>query len=156
MVNIWIIYHSKTGTCKKVCKEIASKLNGKYEIKTNEVKDIKPKAISNDPPDLLIVGSRITFDKPDRTITKFIKKLGQKLSSPIAKATTFYTHMTPWEEFKAKMGDILKDSNVAENIMPEYLEYKIQDVGKTSGPPEPGQEPKIDEYIKKIQNFISF
>lgn len=153
-MNIWLIYHSKTGTCKNLSEDIAKKLDNRYEIRTDEVKKIKPKDISNNPPDVLIVGARITFDRPDRTITKFVKKLGKKLDSPISKAVTFYTHMTPWESFKAKMNDILKENNVAEEIFPEYLEFKIQDTGKTTGPPEPGQEPKIDEFITKIQQFI--
>jgi flavodoxin len=154
MVNIWMIYHTKTGTCQKVCEDIATKLNGGYEIRTDEVKKIKEKDISGSPPDVLLVGSRITFDKPDRTITKFVKKLGKKLNSPIPKAATFYTHMTPWEDFKGKMGAILKENNVAKEILPEYLEFKIQDTGKTSGPPEPGQEPKIDAFVGKVRNFI--
>jgi len=129
-------------------------LSDGYEIRTDEVKKIKPKDIVKNPPDVLIVGSRITFDRPDRTITTFVKKVGKNLDSPISKAATFYTHMTPWEDFKAKMEDILKENNVAKEILPEYLEFKIQDTGKTTGPPEPGQELKIDEFVGKVQKFI--
>ncbi|TFF97544.1 MAG: hypothetical protein EU541_08110 [Promethearchaeota archaeon] len=155
MVNVWLIYHSKTGTCKQVCEDIASKFKDNYELRADEVKKIKPKDISNNPPDLLIVGSRITFDKPDRTISKFVQKIGKELNSPIEKAATYYTHMTPWDDSKAKMSEILKENNVAKNILPEHLAFKIQDVGKTKGPPEPGQEPKIEEFVKKVQEFIS-
>lgn len=149
-----MIYHSKTGTCKKLSEDIAEKLRDSYEVRIDEVKKINPKDIIKNPPDVLIVGSRITFDRPDRTITSFVKKLGKKLDSPLSKAATYYTHMTPWEEFKAKMDDTLKENKVAEEILPEYLEFKIQDTGKTTGPPEPGQEAKIDDFVNKLQNFI--
>jgi len=149
-----MIYHSKSGNCGKLCEDIAKKLNDRYEIRTDEVKSIKPGDIGNHPPDVLIVGSRITFGKPDRTITGFVKKLGKKLNSPISKAATFYTHMSPWQSSFAKMDDILKENNVVKEILPDFLEFKIQDTGKMSGPPEPGQEPKIDEFVNKVQNFI--
>ena len=149
-----MIYHSKSGNCGKLCEDIAKKLNGKYKIRTDEVKRIKPEDIGSHPPDVLIVGSRITFGKPDKTITGFIKKLGKKLNSPISKAATFYTHMSPWQNTFAKMDDILKENNVVKEILPDFLEFKIQDTGKMSGPPEPGQEPKIDKFVNKVQNFI--
>ncbi|MHA2430960.1 MAG: flavodoxin family protein [Promethearchaeota archaeon] len=149
-----MIYHSKSGNCGKLCEDIAKKLNVRYEIRTDEVKKIKPEDIGKHPPDVLIVGSRITFGKPDKIITGFVKKLGKKLNSPISKAATFYTHMSPWQNSFAQMNDILKDNNVVKEFLPDFLEFKIQDTGKTSGSPEPGQEPKIDEFVNKVQNFI--
>jgi flavodoxin len=150
-----MIYHSKSGNCRNLCEDIAKELASKYDVKTGEVKDIKPQDLVIYPPDILIVGSRITFGRPDKTITGFVKKLSKKLMSPIPKAATFYTHMTPWQEGFAKMEDILKSNNVAENILLDFLEFKIQDTGKMSGPPESGQEPKIEEFINKLQNFIN-
>jgi flavodoxin len=152
--NIWIVYHTKSGNCGKLCQDIAEKLSGKFDIKTAEVKKIKPQDICNDPPVMLIVGSRITFGKPDKTITGFVKKLGNKLKYSIPKAALFYTHMTPWQTEFAKMGNILRKHNVAKDILSDFLEFKIQDTGKMSGPPEPGQEPKIDDFVNNVQNFI--
>ena len=151
-----MIYHSKSGNCGKLCEDIAKKLSSKYEIRTDEIKRIKPEDISKHSPDVLIVGSRITFGKPDKTITGFVKKLGKKLDSPISKAATFYTHMSPWQNSFAIMDSILKESNVVKEILPDFLEFKIQDIGKMSGPPELGQEPKVDEFVNKVQNFIGF
>lgn len=149
-----MIYHSKSGNCAKLCEDIAEKLKSNYEIRTDEVKRIKPKELSNNPPDVLIVGSRITFASPDNTIKGFVKKLGKKLESPVPKAANFYTHMSPWEENFAQMESILKENNVAKKILSDYLEFKIQDTGKMSGPPEPGQELKIDDFVRKVRNFI--
>jgi len=154
ITNIWIIYHTKSGNCGNLCAEIAEKLKNEYNIRTDEVKEIKPEDISNQPPEMLIVGSRITFGNPDKTIRGFIKKLGKKLKSPIPKAATFYTHMSPWEDNIAKMGSILKENNVAKEVLLDYLEFKIQDTGKMSGPPEPAQEPKIDDFIIKVRKFL--
>ena len=152
--KIWLIYHTKSGNCGKLCNDIAQKLNDKYEIRADEVKQIKPEDLSTHPPDVLIVWSRITFGKPDKTITGFVKKLGKKLHSPIPKAATFYTHMSPWESSFAKMEDILRENHVVKEICLDFLEYKIQDTGKMSGPPELGQEPKIDEFVNKLHKFI--
>ncbi len=149
-----MIYHTKSGNCRKICEDITEKLKDKYEIRTDEVKRIKPEDISNHPPDVLIVGSRITFGKPDKTITGFIKKLGKKLEAPIPKAATFYTHMSPWQSDFAKMKSTLKENNVAKEILLDFLEFKIQDTGKMSGPPELGQEPKIDDFVGKVREFI--
>jgi menaquinone-dependent protoporphyrinogen IX oxidase len=149
-----MIYHTKSGNCEKLCKDIAKKLLDLGEIRTDEVKKIKPDEISKNPPDLLIVGSRITFGKPDKTITGFVKKLGKKLSTPLEKAATFYTHMSPWETKFAQMERILKENKVVKEILPEFLEFKIQDTGKLSGPPEPGQEPKIDDFVRNVRDFV--
>jgi menaquinone-dependent protoporphyrinogen IX oxidase len=154
ITNVWIIYHSKTGSCAKLGEDIAKKISSKCETRVDEVKTIKPGDISNHPPDVLIVGSRITFGKPDRTITGFVKKINKKLKTPVSKAAAFYTHMSPWQSSFARMGDILKENNVANEILPDFLEFKIQDTGKMWGPPEPGQEPKVDEFVNKVQNFI--
>jgi len=97
ITNIWIIYHTKSGNCGSLCEDIAERLKGEYDIRTDEVKEINPVDISNQPP---------------------------------------------------------KENNVAKEILSDYLEFKIQDTGKMSGPPEPGQEPKIDEFIIKVRNFI--
>ena len=153
ITNVWIIYHSKSGNCAKLSEDIAKKIGSKYETRINEVKSIKPGDISNHPPDVLIVGSRITFGKPDKTITGFVNKLSKKLNSPISKAATFYTHMSPWQSSFARMGDILNKSNMVE-ILPECLEFKIQDLGKMTAPPEPGQEPKVEEFVNKVHTFI--
>jgi flavodoxin len=150
-----MIYHSKSGNCKYLCEDIANKLSDKFEIRTDEVKKIKPKDLSNNPPDVLLVGSRITFGKPDNTIKGFVQKLGNKLAVPIPKAATFYTHMSPWQTENAKMESILKENKVATEILPDYLTFKIQDTGKMSGSPELGQEPKIDEYVNRVRNFIA-
>jgi menaquinone-dependent protoporphyrinogen IX oxidase len=149
-----MIYHTKSGNCGKLCEDIAKNLEENYEIKTGEVKKIKTKDITKHPPDALIVGSRITFDTPDRTIRKFVQKLGNKLDSPIEKAATFYTHMSPWKPSVAQMGSILKENNVAKEVLSDVLEYKIEDTGKFTGPPEPGQESKIDEFVEKVHNFM--
>lgn len=149
-----MIYHSKSGNCENLCEDIAKKLNSNFKIRTDEVKKINPKDLSINPPDVLIVGSRITFGNPDSTIKGFIKKLGKKLESPLPKAAIFYTHMSPWEKDYAKMESILKENNVAKEILPNYLEFKIQDTGKMSGPPELGQEPKIDDFVSKVRDFI--
>ncbi|TXT53904.1 MAG: hypothetical protein BAJALOKI2v1_840012 [Promethearchaeota archaeon] len=149
-----MIYHTKSGNCGKLCEEIAKKFDQQYEIKTDEVKQLKTKDISKQPPDALIVGSRITFDTPDRTIRKFVQKLGKKLDSPIEKAATFYTHMSPWKSTVATMAEFIKENNVAKEVLSDVLEFKIKDTGKFTGPPEPGQEPKIDEFVDKVQNFI--
>jgi len=149
-----MIYHSKSGNCKTLCEDIAKKLGGNFEIRTNEVKKIKPKDLSSDPPDILIVGSRITSGRPDKTISGFIEKLGNKLEVPVSKAAIFYTHMSPWQNENAQMESILTESKVAKEILPDYLTFKIQDTGKMSGPPEPGQEPTIDEFVNKVRNFI--
>jgi flavodoxin len=150
-----MIYHSKSGNCKNLCIELAKKLENDFEVRTDEVKKIKPKDLSTNPPDLLIVGSRITFGKPDKTIKGFVQKLGNKLEVPISKAATFYTHMSPWDENAAQMDNILKENNVVKEILSDFLEFKIQDTGKMSGPPEPGQESKIDAFVDKIRNFLS-
>ena len=150
-----MIYHTKSGNCGKLCENIAKKLSDKFKIRTDEIKKIKPQNLCNSPPDVLIVGSRITFGKPDKTITSFVKNLGKKLNTPIPKAACFYTHMAPWQENFAQMESILKENNVAKNILSDFLEFKIQDTGKMSGPPELGQEPKINEFVNKIQNYLS-
>lgn len=151
MKKIWIIYYSKTGNCQALCDEVGSKLSESFEIKIRNVKEIKLEDVVNDSPDALLVGARIVIGNPDKTIKKFVKKLGTKLSKPIPKAATLYTHASNWQDSLGKMANILKENNVAEEVFPEVLEIKLAGM---KGPAETGQESKINEFVEKFSNFI--
>lgn len=151
MKKIWLIYHTKTGNCGKMCEDLAAHLKEKYELKTGNVKELNPEEIIADNPDVLLIGSRITIGSPDKTIKKFVKKLGLKLEKPIPKAATLYTHASTWDENFGKMAKILKEHNVAEDVLPDVLEIKLEGA---KGPREPNQEIKITEFAQKLSNFI--
>ena len=151
MVKIWIIYHTKHGNCENVCEELKSILSGKFDVSCGDVTKIKPEDIINDLPDSLIVGSRIIIGGLDKKVKKFVNKLGSILQKPISKAATVYTHCSEWDPKYGKMAKILKDNKVADDILPQILNIKMQ---KIKGPAEPGQENKIDEFVEKIAGFI--
>ena len=151
MKKIWLIYYSKTGNCQALCDEVGSKLSENFEVKTRNVEQIKLEDIVNDSPDALLVGSRIVIGNPDKTIKKFVKKIGSKLSKPIPKAATLYTHGSSWKDSYGKMTKILKENDVVEEIFSEILEIKLDG---NRGPAEPGQENKISVFVENISNFI--
>jgi len=145
-----LIYHTKTGNCGAVCDEVGKKLKEKFEVKISNVKEIKPDEIASNPPDILIVGSRIVIGSPDKTIKGFVKKLGKALKQPIPKAATIYTHGMDWDDAFAKMSKTLKENGIATDVLDRPLEIKLE---KTKGPFEPGQEPKIEEFVRKLSEF---
>lgn len=148
--KIWIIYHSKTGNNKAICQQVGNDLKEKFDIKISSVKEIKPNEITSNPPDILIVGSRIVIGRPDKTIKGFVKKIGKTLKQPITKAATIYTHVLDWDEAFAKMPKLLKENGVALEILDQPLEIKLE---KQNGPIESGQESKIEEFVQKIYTF---
>jgi len=152
MVNVWIIYNTKHGNCKKVAEEVGEKLSNKYDVKIKQITEIKPEDLANEKPDILIVGARIVVGSPDRKIKKFLSRLGKLLESPISKAATLYTHVLKWDASFAKLPKILKENNIAENICTDFLGIKM---AKMKGPAESGQDNKIKVFIEKVSEFIS-
>ena len=151
MAKIWIVYNTKHGNCGKWCEEVETKLQEKYEVKINSVKEITPNNIANDPPDMVIVGARIVVGSPDKKIKGFVKKLGGLLKQPIPKAAILYTHGSPWDEKFNKMEKILKENNVVDDILPEVLEIKMAGV---KGPAEPDQDYKVSKFIDNVSYFV--
>ena len=151
MTKIWIIYNTKYGNCGIWCEEIERRLKENYDVKISNVKEITPDDVANDPPDVLLVGARIVVGSPDKKVKGFVKKLSGLLKQPIPKAATLYTHGSPWDDDFDKMGKILEDSNVANDILPEVLEIKMAAV---KGPAEPDQDYKVDKFIDNLAYFI--
>jgi len=151
LTKIWIIYNTKHGNSEKVCEDVKSKLSDKFKISIGNVTKITPEAIANDRPDLLIVGSRIIVGRPDKKVKKFVTQLGTILKEPIPKAATLYTHCLEWDQKVAKMSKIIKDSRVANDILSEFLEIKME---KMKGPEEPGQELKYQNFAERVAVFI--
>ncbi|MFX1316958.1 MAG: hypothetical protein ACFE9T_13940 [Promethearchaeota archaeon] len=151
MTKIWIIYNTKYGNCGIWCEEVESRLKEKYDVKKNSVKEITPNDVANDPPDVLLVGARIVVMSPDKKVKGFVKKLGGLLKQPIPKAAILYTHGSPWDDAFNKMGKILEENDVANDILPEILEIKM---AKTKGPAESDQGYKVDKFIDNLTYFI--
>jgi len=145
-----LIYYTKRGTCGAVCDEVGKKLKEKFDVKISNVKEIKPDEIASNPPDILIVGSRIVIGSPDKTIKGFVKKFGKALKQPIPKAATIYTHGLDWDDAYAKMSKILKENGIATEVLDRPLEIKLEN---EKSPFESGQEPKIEEFVRKLYEF---
>ncbi|GEM_PF-2846813 len=150
-MKLLLVYSTKFGNCRGLCEELATRLQDKHTVNTGNVKDLKPKDIAGEPPDGLIVGSRVIIGSPDRASAKFVKKLGSILDSPIPRAAVFYTHGGPWKDGYEKMSGIVTNAGTADHVLETPLSIKLQ---SQKGPREPGQEKKVDEFIDKLDAFL--
>ena len=85
MINVWIIYNTKHGNCKKAAEEVGSKLGDNFDVKVKQITEISPEDLAKEKPEVLIVGARIIAGSPDRKVKKFlIGKPSTNTSTPVA------------------------------------------------------------------------
>ena len=152
MKDVYIVHNSKFGNSEKLSNEIATGLKDKFDVKVGNIKEIQPDKIVADKPEALIIGARIIAFNVDRTMTKYIKKLGAKFEGQIPKIATFYTHAASWtDKFARGMSKALNNTTCVGDLCPEILEVQM---ASQKGPAKEGQDEKIQNYIKMLMEFI--
>lgn len=124
-MKIWIVHNSKHGNGKIVAKKIAETFEN-AEINIGHIKEISPKRVVEDNPDLLIVGAAVRVFRIWGASRKWVKRLKQELKKAnrtIPYGACFITHAMSKErtEQKAKSYlEMLKEGDYIEHVFPEW------------------------------------
>jgi flavodoxin len=154
MKKIWILHNSLHGNSAQVANQIAEGLQGDYDISVDHIKNIAPEIIAEQTPYGLIIAVRILAFRSDPEMREFISELDKVITEPISKIAYFATHALGWKKLFIKgMKKTLEKVDCVGEICPEFLEVKVE---KAEGPLIEGSGTKIDGYVLKLNNFLTY
>ena len=152
-MKVWIVHNSKHGNGKLVAQKIAEAL--KAEVKIGHIKEVSPKKIVEEEPDLLIIGAAVRVFRIWGASKKWIKKLNRELEKEkktIKYGMCYITHMMSKEKTEGKAHDIIKIMNRSiENVYPEWLSGQVKEI---EGPLLEGISEEITKRSKDIEEWI--
>jgi menaquinone-dependent protoporphyrinogen IX oxidase len=152
MKNVLCVYNTKYGNCKKHTEEVGDFLKKKFDVKIVNVKETRPKDLAKESLELIVAGFRITMQRPDGKVTKFLKKLRRAIGHPIPKMAALVTHRRDWEDLIGeKVRKAMNSTEIAEKIFPDLLNIQMT---VKEGPAVPGQKQKIKDFCDGLINFI--
>lgn len=147
----WILYDTKFGNGKKLAEMLKGEFPESWNVKTGDVKSIKPSEIAQEVPDVLVLGGAIRMFRGAPASKKWLKELSKVLRSNgknIPKATVFMTHGLPTDKiqgFANRFLSKLTKANIFDNVYSKSLTTKVAD---TEGP-------IIDSELEKAMNYIN-
>ncbi|TFF87335.1 MAG: hypothetical protein EU548_10460 [Promethearchaeota archaeon] len=155
-MKTWILYDTQFGNGKKLAESLQNYFPADFEVKTGDVKDISPKSVADDKPEVLILGGAIRMFRGAPKSKKWVKQLDKNLKESNHKihyATGFVTHGLPTEKVQGFAKRFLKKIEKSPMIEKTYEELLTAQVETQEGPIKPEEMEKAKEYTK---NFISW
>ncbi|NHK30592.1 MAG: hypothetical protein FK730_04530 [Asgard group archaeon] len=145
-MKVWIIHNSKHGNGKKVAETIGKDFEKKMDVNISHVKDVTPKQLVDDLPDILVVGTQVMAFMTNSKSKGFIRGLkGQlkKANKTIKYGISFLTHAMPTNgvSFQGKRFNKILGKTVT-NVYPEWLSGRVASA----------EGPLMDGVIEEIQN----
>ena len=145
-MKVWIIHNSKYGNGKKVAETIGKDFEKKMDVKISHVKDITPKQVVDDLPDVLVIGTQVMAFMTNIKCKGFIRGLKSQLkkaNKTIKYGISFLTHAMPPNgvSFQGKRFNKILGKTVA-NVYPEWLSGRVASA----------EGPLMDGVIEEIQN----
>ncbi len=152
-VNVWIIYDSAHGHCKKLGETIGDLLEGDCDVSVGYARKISPGDVIAETPKAVLVGGPMHWGKPSMTIATWIKhfyQLVRKLGIQVQKAAVFCTwgvvpdYERPWRELLGKY-------QFAKNIFPQVLSVKVQGQGT---PLIMDDDAPVYDDVERLRRFL--
>ncbi|TFF99896.1 MAG: hypothetical protein EU541_03760 [Promethearchaeota archaeon] len=156
-MKIWILYDTQFGNGKKLAEFLGKELSDVDEIMSGDVKDINPKSVADDKPEVLILGGAIRMFQGAKKSKKWLKKLNKELKNieyKIKYSTAFLTHGLPTDKiqgFGKRLLKKLKKATMIDNVYSELLTARVED---TEGPIMSEEMKKSKEFIQDFSNWI--
>ncbi|MFW9895516.1 MAG: hypothetical protein ACFFD7_06910, partial [Candidatus Thorarchaeota archaeon] len=97
-MKVKIMTHSRFGNGKILAEALKEEFSTNVDVKIADVKDVSPKEIVEDVPDVLILGGAIRVFRADPKSKRWVKKLNKLLTKSKEKihyGTGFLTHALP-------------------------------------------------------------
>lgn len=155
-MKVWIVHDSKFGNGKRIA-EIFGKTFKKDDVKISHIKNISPREIVLDAPDVLIVGCavRIFRISGSRKWLEQLHKLLKKTNKKIAFGICFVTHARNFDKISKhteKFYHLLKDGEGISSVYPEYLLCQVEDIER---PFKYGITENAIKFSKLFYNWVN-
>lgn len=132
MKKVWILYDTQFGNGKILAESIKSEFSSDFDVKMGDVKDVSPKSVSNEAPDILILGGAIRIFRGAPKSKKWLKELNRELKAENKKVqygTVFLTHGLPTDKvqgFAKKFLNKIKEASMIEKSYSKPLTAKVK------------------------------
>lgn len=154
-MKVWIIHDSTYGNGKKIAETIGKAFEKKLDVKISHVKDVTPKQVIDDSPDVLVIGTPVKAFMTSVKSKGFIRGLKSQLkkaNKSIKFGVSFVTHAMPTKgvSFQANRFNKILGKTVT-NVYPEWLSGWV---AEAKGPLKDGVIEEIQNKSKDILNWI--
>ena len=150
-MRIAVLVDSKFGNTLQVAAFLAQELQAAgHEAKVFRTKQVKPEAIVEFKPEVLLAGAPTHAWKPSRTLLKYIKNIGKSGSTTITKAAAFNCYMSTitCPKIEKKITDSIPNVEIFQNSLP------IQVLGMEGPLPDDWKE-STTAFIEELLPFLS-
>ncbi|UCC20873.1 MAG: hypothetical protein JSV62_06230 [Promethearchaeota archaeon] len=148
---------TKFGNGKLLAEALKNEFSNEIDVKIDDVKDVSPKSIAEDVPNVIILGGAIRMfragPKSKKWLTE-INKILEKSGKKIQYGTGFLTHALPTDRVQGYAKKYLNKMEKASMIEKTYSELLTARVKTQEGPIFPEEMEKARGYIKDFINWI--
>ncbi|MFX0075344.1 MAG: hypothetical protein ACFE96_07875 [Candidatus Hermodarchaeota archaeon] len=142
---------TKFGNGKLLAEALKKEISDNYTVNIDDVKDVSPKKVAEDVPDMIILGGAIRAFRGGTKSKKWLAELNkilEKSDKKILYGTGFLTHAMPTDKvqgFANKYLGIIEESSMIDKTYSELLTARVEG---QQGPIFPEEMEKAKGYIK--------
>jgi menaquinone-dependent protoporphyrinogen IX oxidase len=151
MTNTWY------GNGKLLAEALKEEFSNEFDVNITDVKDVSPKKIAEDVPNIIILGGAIRMFRGAPKSKKWLKKLNkilEKSGQKIQCGTGFLTHSMPTNKVRGyanRYRNKIENASMIEATYPEMLTARVK---SPKGPIFPEEMEKAKGYIKEFIDWI--
>ncbi|MHA2399458.1 MAG: hypothetical protein ACXADU_11295 [Promethearchaeota archaeon] len=145
------------GNGKLLAEALKEELSNENDVNIDDVKDVSPKEIAEDVPDVIILGGAIRMFRGAPKSKKWLKKLNKilvKSGHKIQFGTGFLTHSMPTNKVQGYANRYRNKIEKASMVESGYSEMLTARVKNSKGPIYDEEMEKARGYIKEFINWI--
>ncbi|MHA2283631.1 MAG: hypothetical protein ACXAC5_22545 [Promethearchaeota archaeon] len=149
---------TKFGNGKILADALKEEFSNENDVKIADVKDVSPDKISEDVPDVIILGGAVRMFRGDPKSKKWLNELNKilkKSGKKIQYGTGFLTHALPTDKvqgFAKRYLEKIEKTSMIENTYSDLLTARVKD---EKGPILPEEMEKAREYIKEFIDWLN-
>ena len=151
-MNVCIVHDSQKGNGKKMAETLASEFESRgAKVVVGHRRELSPKQVAVNPPDLLIVGAAVRAFVTSPPIKRWITRLAAELGSHnarISHAAVFLTHVMPDAIVEGRVERLQRSLSRAAGIGEVYSEWLSGQVQNIPGP-------FVDGALEKAVTFAA-
>jgi len=156
-MKIQIMTDTKFGNGKLLAEALKKEFSNEDDVSIADVKDVTPKKIAEDVPDVIILGGAIRMFRSDPKSKKWLSELNKilaKSSKKIQYGTGFLTHALPTDKvqgFGKKYLSKIEEKSMVEKTYSKLLTARVEG---EKGPIFPEEMEKAIVYIKEFIEWM--
>jgi flavodoxin len=153
-MKVWILHDTRLGNGELIAETMQKALREhSAEVQIGHVKDIDPKKVANDKPDVIVVGAAIRMFFSSPSSKKWIRNLKKELNNinfKVPFGAVFLTHAMPTKgaDIWGKRYQRVMVGSEFIKVHPEWLSGRCR--GQEGPPPEEG----VLEFFESFANSV--